>query len=220
MKPPSQRNTRSFRQLGSFFLSENSWTVSNRCSSDLLCSPNRAQFGPHWRPKLGSYLKLINFKYVASRCGPVWFGSVKSRQQVTDAHSRRRWMFPFTVLWLLHCCYYKSNTSVINIWLYAASVVLIAHWESRNCGGAWPLNKDICASLSLKVCPDQEPGLQPWMPGHSQEHRVTIGYGKKVLLTTSATVHSIEILNGGTIHLSWKNQNVAEVIFLKDSDVQ
>lgn len=55
-----------------------------------------------------------------------------------------------------------------------------------------------CVFLSLKVCPDKEPGLQPWVPGHSQEHRVTIGYGKKVLLTTSATVHSIEILNGGT----------------------
>lgn len=38
------------------------------------------------------------------------------------------------------------------------------------------------------------------MPGHSQEHRVTIGYGRKVLLTTSATVHSIEILNGGTFY--------------------
>lgn len=35
------------------------------------------------------------------------------------------------------------------------------------------------------------------MPGHSEDHRVTIGYGRKVLLTTSATVHSIEILNGG-----------------------
>ncbi|XP_068174861.1 cell migration-inducing and hyaluronan-binding protein-like [Antennarius striatus] len=48
-------------------------------------------------------------------------------------------------------------------------------------------------------CPDQEPGLQPWLPGHSKEHRVTIGYGRKVLLTTSATVHSIEILDGGKL---------------------
>uniref|UniRef100_A0A672GM55 hyaluronoglucosaminidase n=1 Tax=Salarias fasciatus TaxID=181472 RepID=A0A672GM55_SALFA len=48
-------------------------------------------------------------------------------------------------------------------------------------------------------CPDKEPGLQPWMPGHSEDHRVTIGYGRKVLLTTSATVHSIEILNGGKL---------------------
>ncbi|XP_041649149.1 cell migration-inducing and hyaluronan-binding protein [Cheilinus undulatus] len=49
------------------------------------------------------------------------------------------------------------------------------------------------------VCPDQEPGLQPWMPGHSEDHRVTIGYGRKVLLTSSATVHSITILNGGKL---------------------
>uniref|UniRef100_A0AAQ5ZYF8 hyaluronoglucosaminidase n=1 Tax=Amphiprion ocellaris TaxID=80972 RepID=A0AAQ5ZYF8_AMPOC len=49
------------------------------------------------------------------------------------------------------------------------------------------------------VCPHKEPGLQPWMPGHSEDHRVTIGYGRKVLLTTSATVHSIEILNGGKL---------------------
>lgn len=53
--------------------------------------------------------------------------------------------------------------------------------------------------LFLVVCPDKEPGLQPWIPGHSEEHRVTISYGRKVLLTTSATVHSIEILNGGKL---------------------
>lgn len=53
--------------------------------------------------------------------------------------------------------------------------------------------------LSLPVCPDKEPGLQPWTPGHSEDHRVTIGYGRKVLLTSSATVHSIEILNGGNL---------------------
>lgn len=47
------------------------------------------------------------------------------------------------------------------------------------------------------VCPDKELGLHLWMPGHSEDHRVTIGYGQKILLTTSATVHSIEILNGG-----------------------
>lgn len=58
------------------------------------------------------------------------------------------------------------------------------------------------ALLSLAVCPDKEPGLQPWMPGHSEDHRVTIGYGRKVLLTTSATVHSIEILNGGKLDKS------------------
>uniref|UniRef100_A0AAY4EPS3 G8 domain-containing protein n=1 Tax=Denticeps clupeoides TaxID=299321 RepID=A0AAY4EPS3_9TELE len=52
---------------------------------------------------------------------------------------------------------------------------------------------------SATVCPDKEDGLQPWTPGHSEAHRVTIGYGKKVLLTSSATVHSIEILDGGKL---------------------
>lgn len=51
------------------------------------------------------------------------------------------------------------------------------------------------------VCPDQMPGLQPWTPGFSESHRVTIGYGRKLLLTSSATVHSIEILNGGIFPL-------------------
>lgn len=51
--------------------------------------------------------------------------------------------------------------------------------------------------LHSTVCPDQMPGLQPWTPGFSESHRVTIGYGRKLLLTSSATVHSIEILNGG-----------------------
>ncbi|KAK1891194.1 Cell migration-inducing and hyaluronan-binding protein [Dissostichus eleginoides] len=54
---------------------------------------------------------------------------------------------------------------------------------------------------SHAVCPDKEPVLQPWMPGHSEDHRVTIGYGRKVLLTSSATVHSIEILSGGELHI-------------------
>ncbi|XP_020497083.1 cell migration-inducing and hyaluronan-binding protein [Labrus bergylta] len=56
------------------------------------------------------------------------------------------------------------------------------------------------------VCPDEEPGLQPWMPGHSEDHRVTIGYGRKVLLTSSATVHSIEILNGGKLVIADTNR--------------
>uniref|UniRef100_A0A672K8Q9 Cell migration inducing hyaluronidase 1 n=1 Tax=Sinocyclocheilus grahami TaxID=75366 RepID=A0A672K8Q9_SINGR len=53
-------------------------------------------------------------------------------------------------------------------------------------------------SISFPVCPDKMSGLQPWTPGHNEAHRVTIGYGRKVILTSSTTVHSIEILNGGT----------------------
>ncbi|CAL8404609.1 unnamed protein product [Boreogadus saida] len=48
-------------------------------------------------------------------------------------------------------------------------------------------------------CPDKESGLQAWNPGHSEDHHVTIGYGRSVLLMDSATVHSIEILDGGKL---------------------
>ncbi|XP_016307703.1 cell migration-inducing and hyaluronan-binding protein-like [Sinocyclocheilus anshuiensis] len=53
--------------------------------------------------------------------------------------------------------------------------------------------------IAQAVCPDKLPGLQPWTPGHNEAHRVTIGYGRKVVLTSSATVHSIKILNGGKL---------------------
>uniref|UniRef100_A0A8C5EIZ0 hyaluronoglucosaminidase n=1 Tax=Gouania willdenowi TaxID=441366 RepID=A0A8C5EIZ0_GOUWI len=58
------------------------------------------------------------------------------------------------------------------------------------------------------VCPDEEPGLQPWMPGHSEDQRVTIGYGRKVLLNTSVNVHSIEILNGGKLVIADSNRPI------------
>uniref|UniRef100_A0A669CEV9 Cell migration inducing hyaluronidase 1 n=1 Tax=Oreochromis niloticus TaxID=8128 RepID=A0A669CEV9_ORENI len=62
--------------------------------------------------------------------------------------------------------------------------------------------------IKKQVCPDKEPGLQPWMPGHSEDHRVTISYGRKVLLTTSATVHSIEILSGGKLVIADTNRHI------------
>uniref|UniRef100_A0A7N8X886 Cell migration inducing hyaluronidase 1 n=1 Tax=Mastacembelus armatus TaxID=205130 RepID=A0A7N8X886_9TELE len=73
----------------------------------------------------------------------------------------------------------------------------------------FPLYKTTTAQTCKRfLCPDKEPGLQPWMPGHSEEHRVTIGYGRKVLLTTSATVHSIEILNGGKLVIADTNRPI------------
>lgn len=62
--------------------------------------------------------------------------------------------------------------------------------------------------LIQSECPDKEPGLQPWMPGHSEDHRVTIGYGRKVLLTASATLHSIVILNGGKLVIADTNRPI------------
>uniref|UniRef100_A0AAX7TR77 G8 domain-containing protein n=1 Tax=Astatotilapia calliptera TaxID=8154 RepID=A0AAX7TR77_ASTCA len=64
-----------------------------------------------------------------------------------------------------------------------------------------------CREVSL-VCPDKEPGLQPWMPGHSEDHRVTISNNSTVLLTTSATVHSIEILSGGKLVIADTNRPI------------
>lgn len=55
-------------------------------------------------------------------------------------------------------------------------------------------------SLSLTVvakCPDQSPELQPWNPGHNRDQQVYIGQGRALLLTSSATVHSIHISDGG-----------------------
>lgn len=49
----------------------------------------------------------------------------------------------------------------------------------------------------VAACPDHESSLNPWNPGHNEAHRVTIGYGQRVVLASSATVHSIEILDGG-----------------------
>lgn len=55
-------------------------------------------------------------------------------------------------------------------------------------------------SLFLAVvaeCPDQNPELQLWNPGHDPEHHVHIGKGRTLLLASSATVHSINISEGG-----------------------
>ncbi|XP_075860811.1 cell migration-inducing and hyaluronan-binding protein [Microcebus murinus] len=48
-------------------------------------------------------------------------------------------------------------------------------------------------------CPDQSPELQPWTPGHDPDHRVHIGRGRTLLLTSSATVHSVHITDGGKL---------------------
>uniref|UniRef100_A0AAX7VCM5 hyaluronoglucosaminidase n=1 Tax=Astatotilapia calliptera TaxID=8154 RepID=A0AAX7VCM5_ASTCA len=65
-----------------------------------------------------------------------------------------------------------------------------------------------CVVKPYVLCPDKEPGLQPWMPGHSEDHRVTISNNSTVLLTTSATVHSIEILSGGKLVIADTNRPI------------
>ncbi|XP_030740349.1 cell migration-inducing and hyaluronan-binding protein isoform X1 [Echinops telfairi] len=48
-------------------------------------------------------------------------------------------------------------------------------------------------------CPDQNPELQPWNPGHDQDHHVHIGQDKALLLTASATFYSLHITDGGRL---------------------
>uniref|UniRef100_A0A8C9TLN6 Cell migration inducing hyaluronidase 1 n=1 Tax=Scleropages formosus TaxID=113540 RepID=A0A8C9TLN6_SCLFO len=66
----------------------------------------------------------------------------------------------------------------------------------------------VCVYLLAMFCPDEEPDLQPWTPGHNKTHRITIGYSQKLALTSSATVHSIEILNGGKLVIADTTQPI------------
>lgn len=47
------------------------------------------------------------------------------------------------------------------------------------------------------ACPDKDPELEIWNPGHNEENHIEIRNGRKLLLSSSATVHSIHITDGG-----------------------
>lgn len=71
-----------------------------------------------------------------------------------------------------------------------SAAVSLGRWA---CGGS-----DAFPSFTgAAECPDRSPGLQPWSPGHDPDHRVSIGQGRALLLTSSATVHSVRISDGG-----------------------
>ncbi|XP_030136868.3 cell migration-inducing and hyaluronan-binding protein isoform X3 [Taeniopygia guttata] len=60
----------------------------------------------------------------------------------------------------------------------------------------------VVSSVSTEAavtCPDREPELEIWNPGHNEENRVEIRSGRKLLLSSSATVHSIHITDGGKL---------------------
>lgn len=59
------------------------------------------------------------------------------------------------------------------------------------------LSLHLCPAEAAVTCPDREPELEVWNPGHNEENRVEIRNGRKVLLSSSATVHSIHITDGG-----------------------
>lgn len=59
------------------------------------------------------------------------------------------------------------------------------------------LTLHLCPAEAAATCPDRDPGLEIWNPGHNEENRVEIRSGRKLLLSSSATVHSIHITDGG-----------------------
>lgn len=59
------------------------------------------------------------------------------------------------------------------------------------------LTLHLCPAEAAVTCPDREPELEIWNPGHNEENRVEIRSGRKLLLSSSATVHSIHITDGG-----------------------
>ncbi|XP_055517175.1 cell migration-inducing and hyaluronan-binding protein [Leucoraja erinacea] len=57
-------------------------------------------------------------------------------------------------------------------------------------------------TMLFAACPDQDPDLQIWNPGHNKEHHAHIGRNRKLLLSSSATVNSIHIFDGGKLVIS------------------
>eukprot|EP00058_Branchiostoma_floridae_P009244 XP_002594732.1 hypothetical protein BRAFLDRAFT_81182 [Branchiostoma floridae] len=50
-----------------------------------------------------------------------------------------------------------------------------------------------------KGCPDVDPTLTPWNPGHNRNAQVVVGRGQSYLLQSSATFHSLEVKDGGRL---------------------
>ncbi|CAH1246602.1 TMEM2 [Branchiostoma lanceolatum] len=48
-------------------------------------------------------------------------------------------------------------------------------------------------------CPDANPTLTPWNPGHHPNAQVVVGRGKNYLLQSSATFYSLEVKDGGRV---------------------
>ncbi|XP_078578220.1 cell surface hyaluronidase-like [Branchiostoma floridae x Branchiostoma japonicum] len=49
------------------------------------------------------------------------------------------------------------------------------------------------------ACPDADPTLTPWNPGHHPNAQVVVGRGQNYLLQSSATFYSLEVKDGGRV---------------------
>ncbi|KAM7330553.1 hypothetical protein ACRRTK_009742 [Alexandromys fortis] len=74
----------------------------------------------------------------------------------------------------------------------------------------WLLLVDFSGATSAGAaeCPDQNPDLQPWSPGHDRDYHVHISQGRSLLLTSSATVHSITISQGGKLVIKDHHEHI------------
>ncbi|XP_054998814.1 cell migration-inducing and hyaluronan-binding protein isoform X1 [Sorex araneus] len=63
----------------------------------------------------------------------------------------------------------------------------------------WLLLTRFPRAVSTAECPHQSPELQPWSPGHDPNYVAQVGHGRALLLTASATVHSVHITDGGKL---------------------
>uniref|UniRef100_A0A8C4SYT0 Cell surface hyaluronidase-like n=1 Tax=Erpetoichthys calabaricus TaxID=27687 RepID=A0A8C4SYT0_ERPCA len=63
------------------------------------------------------------------------------------------------------------------------------------------------AELVTDGCPDRNPNLSSWNPGHDASQRVIIGAGQFLRLESSATFHSLIIQDGGLLVFADNPQN-------------
>ncbi|XP_034640368.1 cell migration-inducing and hyaluronan-binding protein isoform X1 [Trachemys scripta elegans] len=66
----------------------------------------------------------------------------------------------------------------------------------------------VCTAEAASACPDQDPELEPWNAGHDEDQHIEISKGRKLLLSSSATVHSIKITDGGKLVIKDNTQPI------------
>ncbi|XP_035684657.1 cell surface hyaluronidase-like [Branchiostoma floridae] len=68
-------------------------------------------------------------------------------------------------------------------------------------------------------CPDADPTLTPWNPGHDPTAQVVVGRGENYLLQSSATFFSLEVRNGGRIVFADLGPTSDEEIVLRSREI-
>uniref|UniRef100_UPI00358FC834 cell migration-inducing and hyaluronan-binding protein isoform X2 n=1 Tax=Myxine glutinosa TaxID=7769 RepID=UPI00358FC834 len=75
----------------------------------------------------------------------------------------------------------------------------MGRWEVHGRCGLMAFFFACFAFGKLTGCPDEDPSLVRWSPGHDPSRKIVIGWGEHFLLAESATLHSITVTNGGRL---------------------